>query len=177
MRRPRLGPYQIEVLDFSPIAVHTIRHSYGPDGFTAEDGTTQTVISRISILNNPDLFSRTILSSLPFVITTTGRHYTTEGVMIGESSLIITKASLISHSELREAGINHKAGASQEGGGSQRWRDTANFNGTWNVKRLPRCDDVGTTVVGAPKHSLIALLMGTTVHPSQSSSPTSTRRS
>jgi hypothetical protein len=94
VRRPRLGPYQIEVLDFSPIAIHTVRQNYGPDGFTSEDGTTQMVVSRISILNNTALFRRTILSSLPFVITTTGRHYMTEGVMIGESSLIITKASL-----------------------------------------------------------------------------------
>ena len=33
------------------------------------------------------------MSSLPYVVTTTGKKYLTEGVMIGDSSLIISRVS------------------------------------------------------------------------------------
>lgn len=97
VQRPRLGPYQIEVLDFSPNATFSFRerdHTNGPV-YELEDGTRQTLVSRLSILNNPFLFRKTIMSSLPYVVTTTGKKYLTEGVMIGDSSLIISRVSYV----------------------------------------------------------------------------------
>ena len=93
VQRPRLGPYQIEVLDFSPIATYNMRQRDHGATHRLEDGTEQSLVSRLSILNNQYLFRRTIMSSLPYVITTTGKRYLTEGVMLGDSSLIISRVS------------------------------------------------------------------------------------
>jgi hypothetical protein len=41
------------------------------------------------------------MSSLPYVVTTTGKKYLTEGVMIGDSSLIISRVSYVPVSDTR----------------------------------------------------------------------------
>lgn len=95
VQRPRLGPYKVEVLDFSPNATFSFRQrEHQSAAYELEDGTTQTLVSRLSILNSPYLFRKTIMSSMPYVITTSGKQYQTEGVMLGDSSLIISRVSL-----------------------------------------------------------------------------------
>lgn len=94
VQRPRLGPYHVEVLDFSPHAIYSFRQrDLAATEHVLEDGTRQTLISRLSILNNQFLFRKTIMSSLPYVMVTTGKKYLTEGVMIGDSSLILSRVS------------------------------------------------------------------------------------
>lgn len=100
--RPRLGPHKVQVLDFSPEAVYAVSHQ--PLNTRASDDNTTAdtaLVTETSHLEMPLIFRREVTSSLPYVRTTTASSYETDGVMLDEGRLMITKVSISSDDWVR----------------------------------------------------------------------------
>jgi hypothetical protein len=94
IQHPRLGPNKVQVLDFSPIAQHAHRTMYEGETFISLDGTEATPVNAITSLDRIRFFRDIITSALPYVVTTTGESFHTEGVMIGDDSLIMSRVRI-----------------------------------------------------------------------------------
>lgn len=92
-QRPRLGPHQIQVLDFSPIGIRRHKDLYGDETTFTGDTAQHTLVQESGLIVRNQLFDEVIESRLPYVERCMNETFQTEGVMIGEDSLIVSKAS------------------------------------------------------------------------------------